>query len=889
MSPNEQTLPNVDIIPQELKKLKQWVLWKRELRGDNPKPTKVPYSAIELGVRANSVDPKTWSIFDDAYAQYIISNDNEKKETFKELGIYQSYYQGVGFVLTENDEYVAWDFDNCIEDNQVLEPVASYVKTLDSYTEISPSGKGLRIIVCGKLPKHGRKSGPFETYESGRFVTITGNHFTNTPRGIEYRQDQIDSVHELIFGKQEPENSNFTQGSITLIPEDTDLLSKARNAKNGIKFKMLYDEGDIADHPSPSEARFALLGMLCFYTGPTDKERLDRLFRQSALYDSKWDNKRNSGTVGSEAIDSILAKQQVFYSSGTNNSFFIKNNKTYFHGKEGEEEVLCNFNLIPKGRLYKQETNKSILLADLICGDGEIHAVEIDAAASDSLSKIKQNITNWPWDTQCFKTQLWAAYMDWIKDLCPTVKLKEVSYYGVLNVESEKSTLLLPTKDHNSYVWIKRNSKNTAESTFFVEKDEDKYKEYLTGLSENLPGYHSDTFIYPLLGWLCACPVSAFLRHYVSGFPTCMIYGTHGSAKSAVLKLFGANHFGARYNSFHGSTIFSIRKFLVSNNVCPFIIDDYSEKNEQHTVALTEVNKNLWDASETNSGRQSGEVVTDRYVAPMLMAGELHYEDDPAAVDRTFSIRVDKTHLDYVYNASEEEKQLIENKINWVCKNKWKGILGNILINWVESNLQDIPDIIKVAKDLVHSRTKNIRNERKIEGYISVVTGILILREVYKDYGLKLNGFLNLNLCLGCIIDESVAIETQGQTNNLPLKILFKVTDKLIVDNFILGRSLQPFLYTIDPDNCNIAYFDALRWQSYISKNIKSNSTASLSNATAFIELIKDRVRQKDTPIIDFGDSKELLTKNCITVDLAKIKEQFGVNTEIWRNITNGE
>jgi putative DNA primase/helicase len=49
---------------------------------------------------------------------------------------------------------------------------------LDTYTEKSPSGDGLRLIGRGELPKWSRnKSGHFEAYDQGRFVTITGNVF----------------------------------------------------------------------------------------------------------------------------------------------------------------------------------------------------------------------------------------------------------------------------------------------------------------------------------------------------------------------------------------------------------------------------------------------------------------------------------------------------------------------------------------------------------------------------------------------------------------------------------------------------------------------------------------------------------------------------------------
>lgn len=47
--------------------------------------------------------------------------------------------------------------------------ISEFISTLQSYTEISQSGKGIHIICRGKLPKRGRRKGSVEMYENGRF------------------------------------------------------------------------------------------------------------------------------------------------------------------------------------------------------------------------------------------------------------------------------------------------------------------------------------------------------------------------------------------------------------------------------------------------------------------------------------------------------------------------------------------------------------------------------------------------------------------------------------------------------------------------------------------------------------------------------------------------
>lgn len=95
---------------------------------------------------------------------------------------------------------------------------------------------------------------------------------------------------------------------------DEELLDRARNAKNGAKFDRLW-RGDTSEYPSHSEARFALLDLLAFWTGG-DRGRMDRLFRQSGLYPhpekaGKWER------VGDDEIDKVLAGCTDFYELDT--------------------------------------------------------------------------------------------------------------------------------------------------------------------------------------------------------------------------------------------------------------------------------------------------------------------------------------------------------------------------------------------------------------------------------------------------------------------------------------------------------------------------------------------------------------------------------------------
>ena len=72
--------------------------------------------------------------------------------------------------------------------------------------------------------------------------------------------------------------------------EDEELLERARRSRHGAAFAALFDRGDMSRYESPSEADMDLCGKLAFWTN-RDTERMDRLFRRSALMRQKWERK----------------------------------------------------------------------------------------------------------------------------------------------------------------------------------------------------------------------------------------------------------------------------------------------------------------------------------------------------------------------------------------------------------------------------------------------------------------------------------------------------------------------------------------------------------------------------------------------------------------------
>lgn len=225
----------------------------------------------------------------------------------------------MGYVLSPNDPYVGIDLDKCRDPHSGrIEPWAkAIVKRLDSYTEISPSGTGLRIFIRGTLPAHGRRKGHIEIYSQARFLTITGQHYLAAPDTIQDRADELLTWHLEIFGPPPAPRQNGQVARAPVQLADADLLLKARSAENGGRFWALWN-GDYSAYGSQSEADLALVNHLAFWTGP-DSARLDQLFRSSGLMREKWDRQ----DYRDRTIDKALEGRTEYYSGGSNGRLTI--------------------------------------------------------------------------------------------------------------------------------------------------------------------------------------------------------------------------------------------------------------------------------------------------------------------------------------------------------------------------------------------------------------------------------------------------------------------------------------------------------------------------------------------------------------------------------------
>lgn len=303
--PTEPELPqplevNFAAMPERLQAYDHWVVWKYEQVDDDLK--KPPFDP-KTGRRASVGRCDTWGSFDDARKAYATGN-----------------FAGVGIVLFQQMGIVGIDIDHCITDSQPNDTAHQIISTLNSYTEISPSGTGIRIMLDGKLPGGFRRRGSIEMYEDMRYLTLTGHKVPNTPSDIQSRHRELYGLYHHVFAleRQQPTTENTGGGrersTFQLARSDQAVLQKALTAKNGDNFRHHYYgdtslwEGGDAQHQSQSEADFTLVLMLLYWTNG-DSNQVDRLFRQSGLMREKWTRPvKGQETYGERIINDALRK-----------------------------------------------------------------------------------------------------------------------------------------------------------------------------------------------------------------------------------------------------------------------------------------------------------------------------------------------------------------------------------------------------------------------------------------------------------------------------------------------------------------------------------------------------------------------------------------------------
>lgn len=167
--------------PASLKSRQQWLVWKFE-PGATPeaKPRKMPYYASgrrRSGTQGSAADRSLLVTFDAA----IAAAQRLKME-------------GIGFAFLPDDGLIGIDIDGAIdvESGEISERAAAIIAACDSYTEYSPSRKGVHIIVQGSIEASFKSNDiGVEVFCGSQYFTFTGQRWPGAPDDLHVIPDGV--------------------------------------------------------------------------------------------------------------------------------------------------------------------------------------------------------------------------------------------------------------------------------------------------------------------------------------------------------------------------------------------------------------------------------------------------------------------------------------------------------------------------------------------------------------------------------------------------------------------------------------------------------------------------------------------------------------------------
>lgn len=182
---SEWLRPDPNQFPELLKQHARWVIWLVDGTGNKaPRSVRRP----EIQTKANlSIN---WGTFESA------------------LAVVDGTSYGFGYVLgpvKDGPTFSGVDLDKCRDPlTGKIEPWAwRIIKDFNTYTEVSPSGTGVKLFLLGSLPDDASqgKIHKVEIYDRDRYFTVTGLHVEGTPKTVEFREERLCALHEWLWSR----------------------------------------------------------------------------------------------------------------------------------------------------------------------------------------------------------------------------------------------------------------------------------------------------------------------------------------------------------------------------------------------------------------------------------------------------------------------------------------------------------------------------------------------------------------------------------------------------------------------------------------------------------------------------------------------------------------
>ena len=243
------------------------------------------------------------------------------------------------------------------------------------------------------------------------------------------------------------------------------------------------------------------------------------------------------------------------------------------------------------------------------------------------------------------------------------------------------------------------------------------------------------SIIMPIIGWCFATVFKPRIQDILGHFPILMIWGTHGSGKTSIIRdvfwpMFGVAKKTDPYSV--TETDFAMMKLQSSTNSLFVFLDEY-RPNDMGKIKVEKLHRALRRAygGETEErGRTDLSIVTYKLEAPIILAGETKPETDPALMERMICVHPDKNAIRNIE---------IRESFNKVKSIKIHKLAVEIIKFCLSKDIEQIKEDIKKARKITEhelNKTKGAVPIRCFDNMTVITFGLLQFDSICEKLGI---------------------------------------------------------------------------------------------------------------------------------------------------------
>lgn len=200
-------------VPQVLQDRPQWLVWRFVRKSGQDKPSKMPYY-LNGNLRGwpNGMPPHqkgVKAVGTQAQPQVDQGHDLDRQAlgTMQQAvgALNSGRWDGVGFAFLPGDGLIGIDVDGAIDpiDGDMADHCQEIIDRCQSYTELSPSGKGIHVIVRGETETFKCNKVGVEVFCGRQFFTVTGREFGGGGDVAQISQETLSWLRVLVKGRDQ--------------------------------------------------------------------------------------------------------------------------------------------------------------------------------------------------------------------------------------------------------------------------------------------------------------------------------------------------------------------------------------------------------------------------------------------------------------------------------------------------------------------------------------------------------------------------------------------------------------------------------------------------------------------------------------------------------------